>query len=164
MPEPAPLPTGPARPLAPGGAAGTGAARTRLEVEMAAHEGAIDTAHELVERLFAEHEDVSPRDRFRFETAVIEVLANIVEHAFTADDVAGMRRLTLCLAVTDTELVANLSDNGQPAGVDLGVVTMPEEDAESGRGLALALQAVDHLGYVHADGCNFWDLRCRWAT
>ncbi len=136
-------------------------AATRLEVEMAAHAGAIDTAHELIERLFVEHDDVSARDRFRFETAVIEVLANIVEHAFTMDDEAGLRRLTLTVSATDAELAAHLCDNGQPAGVDLSDVTMPEDEAESGRGLALTLRAVDDLRYRHAEGRNYWDLRCR---
>lgn len=138
-----------------------GGAATRLEVEMAAHAGAIDAAHGLVERLFVEHDDVSDKDRFRFETAVIEVLGNIVEHAFTVDDAEGLRRLTLTVSATDTELTAHLSDNGQPAGIDLSEVTMPEDDAESGRGLALTLRAVDELGYHHTEGRNYWDLRCR---
>lgn len=137
-----------------------GVSSTRFEVEMAAHEGAIDHAQDLVEKLFGEHPDVSGRDRFRFETAVVEVLANIVEHAFSGDDVSGVRRLRLTLAATPTELTALLADNGEPAGVDLSAVIMPGEDAESGRGLALALAAVDDLQYRHVEGRNYWDLRC----
>ncbi|VXB48040.1 ATP-binding protein [Nocardioides sp. AX2bis] len=137
-----------------------GVPSTRFEVEMAAHEGALDHAQDLVEKLFGEHPDLSARDRFRFETAVVEVLANIVEHAFTGDEVAGLRRLRLTLTVTPTELTALLADNGEPAGVDLSAVIMPGEDAESGRGLALALAAVDDLQYRHVGGRNYWDLRC----
>lgn len=147
--------------LDPVGSEGVGS--TRFEVEMTAHEGAIDHAHDLVEKLFGEHPDVSDRDRFRFETAVVEVLANIVEHAFSGDDLAGLRRLRLTLSASPTELTALLADNGEPAGVDLSAVIMPGEDAESGRGLALALAAVDDLKYRHVDGRNYWDLRCHRA-
>lgn len=158
MPDPLPDPLPDPVPPHPGlsGAVAT----TRFEVEMAAHEGAIDTAQDLVASLFTEHADVSGRDRFRFETAVVEVLANIVEHAFDTDDVPGLRRLRLTLAVSPTELTAALADNGEPAGVDLSAVIMPGEDAESGRGLALALAAVDDLQYRNTDGRNYWDLRC----
>ncbi len=138
--------------------------RTALEVDMAAHEGAIDLAHDLIERLYAEHEDLADRDRFRFETAVVEILANIVEHAFAADEEPGVRRLSLRVAVDPDQLHAHLSDNGRPSDVDLSQVTMPDEDAESGRGLALALRAVDDLTYRHADGRNHWQVLCRRAT
>ncbi len=141
-----------------------GVPTTRFEVEMTAHEGAIDTAQDLVASLFAEHADVSGRDRFRFETAVVEVLANIVEHAFSSDEVPGLRRLRLTLAASPTELTAALADNGEPAGVDLSAVIMPGEDAESGRGLALALAAVDDLQYRNVGGRNYWDLRCHRET
>ncbi len=135
-------------------------ATTRFEVEMTAHEGAIDTAQDLVASLFAEHPEVSARDRCRFETAVVEVLANIVEHAFATHEVPGARRLRLTLAASPTVLTAELADNGEPARVDLSTVIMPGEDAESGRGLALALAAVDDLQYRNVEGRNFWDLRC----
>ncbi len=153
MPDPT---AGPSRPAS--------VPTTRFEVEMAAHEGAIDTAQDLVATLFVEHADVSAADRFRFETAVVEVLANIVEHAFSSDEVPGLRRLRLTLAVSPTELTAALADNGEPAGIDLSDVIMPGADAESGRGLALALAAVDDLGYRNVEGRNYWDLRCHRGT
>lgn len=149
MPDPIPDPVG-----------SEGVSSTRFEVEMSAHEGAIDHAQDLVEKLFGEHPDLSGRDRFRFETAVVEVLANIVKHAFSSDEVVGARRLRLTLLATPTELTALLADNGEPAGIDLSAVTMPGDEAESGRGLALALAAVDDLQYRHVEGRNYWDLRC----
>lgn len=128
---------------------------------MPADEDALGGAHDLLERLLDDVADLDLKDRFRFETAVIEVLGNIVEHAFTADDPAGLRRLTLCLSASDDSLEAHLSDNGQPNGLDLSAVTMPDEDAESGRGLALTLRSVDDLRYRNEDGRNHWDLVCR---
>ena len=44
--------------------------------------------------------------------------------------------------------------------MDLSTVIMPCADAESGRGLALALAAVDDLQYRNVEGRNVWGLRC----
>jgi serine/threonine-protein kinase RsbW len=41
---------------------------------------------------------------------------------------------------------------------------MPGAEAESGRGLALALAALDHLEHQRVDGRNRWLLRCDCAT
>ena len=37
---------------------------------------------------------------------------------------------------------------------------MPDDDAETGRGLAMALATLDHLGYEQVEGRNLWELRC----
>ena len=37
---------------------------------------------------------------------------------------------------------------------------MPDADAESGRGLALAAAAVDDMSYERVEGRNHWRLRC----
>ena len=106
---------------------------------------------------------VSVGDRTRFEMAVVEVVGNIVEHAFEADADARGRRLTVELRVTPEQIEGTLSDNGLPAELDLGSVTMPDQDAVSGRGLALAVAAVDDLAYERVGGRNRWRLLCRRA-
>ena len=53
-----------------------------------------------------------------------------------------------------------LSDNGCPAELDLSRVTMPDEESESGRGLAMAMSALAELAFAHEEGRNVWDLRC----
>jgi serine/threonine-protein kinase RsbW len=96
--------------------------------------------------------------------ALVEVVGNIVEHAFEADARAVGRVLAVELRLTVDQVEALLSDNGLPAELDLGSVTMPGEDALSGRGLALAVAAVDDLRYERVDGRNHWRLLCRRAT
>lgn len=99
------------------------------------------------------------RLRFGFETAVAEIAANIVEHTRRNDQQAG-RRYTVELDATDHELVAVLTDNGRPSDVDLAAVTMAEVDEESGRGLAIAIAALDRLEHRHEGGHNVWTLVC----
>jgi serine/threonine-protein kinase RsbW len=136
----------------------------RLELAAPADPEMLDLVHALLEQLWASHPDVSETDRIRFETAVIEILANIVEHAFELDgeagDTARVRRFDVSLGATDEELLASFGDNGLPIALDLSDVTMPDELAESGRGLALATAALDDLSYERVDGRNHWKLLC----
>lgn len=99
------------------------------------------------------------RLRFGLETALAEIAANIVEHTRRADQEAG-RRYTVELDATDRELVAVLTDNGLPVDIDLAAVTMADADEESGRGLALAIAALDRLEHRHEGGHNVWTLVC----
>ena len=99
------------------------------------------------------------RLRFGLETALAEIAANIVEHTRRTDQEAG-RRDTVQLDATDRELVAVLTDNGLPADVDLASVTMADVDQEGGRGLALAIAALDRLEHRHEGGHNVWTLAC----
>lgn len=132
-----------------------------LERSMPTTTDAVDLAHEQLAQLWAADGDVSPLDRTRFELAVIEILGNIVEHAWAADQGhPSERRLTLELDLTPERLLAVLSDNGVPTSVDLSAATMPDEDAESGRGLALSLAAVDALDYAREGARNVWRIRC----
>jgi serine/threonine-protein kinase RsbW len=136
----------------------------RLELAAPADPEMLDLVHSLLEQLWSTHPDVAERDRVRFETAVIEVLANIVEHAFALDGVpeaqARVRRFDVALGVTDDELLAAFADNGLPIELDLSDVAMPDELAESGRGLALATAALDDLVYERVAGRNHWRLLC----
>lgn len=99
------------------------------------------------------------RLRFGLETALTEIAGNIVEHTRRTDREAG-RRYTVELAADDRELVAVLTDNGLPADVDLAAVTMADPDQEDGRGLALAIAALDRLEHRHEGGRNVWTLAC----
>ncbi|MDO9379227.1 MAG: ATP-binding protein [Nocardioidaceae bacterium] len=135
---------------------------TRVSLEAAAREDSVDLLHTLVASLWEGSPDVAMIDRIRFETAVIEVMANIVEHAYAIDGegVTG-RRFDVSLLADPTSLVATFADDGRPCEIDLSTVSMPGYDAESGRGLALASAAVDDLAY-HRDGViNHWSITCR---
>jgi len=98
----------------------------------------------------------------RFEMAAVEVLGNIVEHAYRLDvaNPEPQRRFDVTLAVTPTELLAAFGDNGLPMELDLSKAAMPTELEESGRGLALASAALDDFAYFRAEGRNHWRLQC----
>jgi len=133
----------------------------RLELSAPATPEMLDLVHAVLEQLWAGHADVAPSDRVRFETAVIEILGNIVEHAYELDaPAAGDRRFDISLTASSTELVASFGDDGVPMSIDLSAVAMPDELAESGRGLALAMAAVDDLTYAREGGRNLWRLTC----
>lgn len=137
----------------------------RLAVLAPAVPDILDLVHGLLEQLWLGHPEVSDDDRLRFETAVVEILGNIVEHAYELDSGRGTaptesRRFQLVVGVTPGKVLATFGDNGLPAELDLGSVLMPDVDAESGRGLALAKASLDVLDYARVDGRNRWALEC----
>lgn len=133
----------------------------RLELSAPATPEILDLVHGMMAHLFSTHPDISERDRIRFEMSVIEILGNIVEHAYRADvDTPSGRRFDIVLGVTGERLLAHLADNGLPVALDLSGAVMPDELAESGRGLALATAALDDLSYQRIAARNLWDLLC----
>ena len=104
--------------------------------------------------------------RFPFETAIVEIAANVIEHSIRADTaedstVGEGRRFTLELRAEDERLTAVFNDNGLPAEIDLSSVSMADLEDEDGRGLALALLSLESLDYSHEGGRNIWTLVCR---
>lgn len=93
-------------------------------------------------------------DRELFALAVSEIASNIVEHARAREAV----HVTLTLTVSENMLEGVFTDTADPALIDLSAVQMPDWDAESGRGLALALATLDELIHETHDG-NTWRLR-----
>ncbi|MCL8024390.1 ATP-binding protein [Nocardioides bruguierae] len=103
-------------------------------------------------------------DRFRLELAVTEVVGNVVEHAYahvSEEGSAPDHSLTLALDVDHERLRAVVEDDGQAAAVDLSDLSMPDAEAESGRGLPIALASVDELSYARTETRNTWTLTCR---
>ena len=126
-------------------------------------EVAVESLDRVLDELAAfwsEAGDTDARVRFAFETAVAEIAGNVIEHTVAAGSASG-RHFTLDLRADATLLTAVFRDDGLPAEIDLSAITMATEDDESGRGLALALAAVDRLEYQYTDGRNVWTLECR---
>jgi serine/threonine-protein kinase RsbW len=116
----------------------------------------LERTHDEVARLWARHPDVSAADRRRFESGLIEVVGNVVQHGY-----AGRPGpLLVELDVTAAALDAVVWDNGAAPSVDLAQVTMPDPLDESGRGLALALASVDTLRHERVHDRNRWSLHC----
>lgn len=112
----------------------------------------LDRLHDLLGAVWAAHEDVGQADRMSFAIAVTEIAGNIVAHA------GGGRSLDFSVRiwVGPQHLEAAFEDPGQRVAVDLSAVEMPDDLAESGRGLALALRSVDHLEYRREGETNHW--------
>src|SRR3954465_9595262 len=93
------------------------------------------TSIQRVHDLFADFWDqcgpVTLHDRIRFETATMEIANNIAEHGETD-------LFTRTLASGAGVLEALFQDSGPPLRFDPTTRSMPNEMAESGRGLALA--------------------------
>jgi serine/threonine-protein kinase RsbW len=113
----------------------------------------IEVLHDLLARVGTEHPDLSPTDLMLFETAVIEIANNVVEHGLPPGEVTW----TFRLEVLDDRLEAMLSDDGH-ALREAAPAAMPDSLAESGRGIALADAALDHLSYVRREDVNHWRL------
>ncbi|WP_425840357.1 ATP-binding protein [Microbacterium sp. PA5] len=116
----------------------------------------VDAVHAALESLWNAVPDVSDEDRMLFALAVSEVATNVVEHAEGPDHPA----VSIRLEVDPGALTAVLTDDADPALIRLDEVSMPGAEAESGRGLALALAALDELVHEPGQG-NTWRLRRR---
>ena len=119
----------------------------------------LEAVHDLLEDWWTEVGAVPMRTRFGFETAVVEIAGNVVEHTRRLDGTPG-RRFRLTLSADERTLSARFEDNGLPVQVDLSEVSMAPVDDEDGRGLALALAALDRLDHSVVDGKNVWELEC----
>ncbi len=98
--------------------------------------------------------------RNRFATALAEIAANIVRHAYPTGTVRGPIRLRLRL-YTD-RVVGSFADRGiafRPADGTGASRPDPTELAEGGYGLALARASLDRLDYRRTpSGMNCWRL------
>ena len=109
--------------------------------------------HELLERAAAEHADVEPTDAMLFQTAVIEIANNVVEHGRPKGRVSWR----FLIEVRDDRLVATLSDSGEEVAVPLSDA-MPDSLEPTGRGLPIAQATLDEFTYERAGGLNRWQM------
>ena len=115
----------------------------------------LDLVHDLLEQVGREHPDLEPGDLTMFETAVIEVAGNVVEHGRPPGHVSW----TFRLSVLPDRLEGELSDSGEEYGGGTWGTTMPSDLLqEDGRGLALATAVLDSLEYERAATANHWTM------
>jgi serine/threonine-protein kinase RsbW len=108
--------------------------------------------YELLQAFWSDLPDLEPLDRFAFETALVELAGNVVEHADDGDGVTCTIRLT----AEEHSIAAQLQDTGRVADVLLAERTMPDPLAERGRGLAIVQRLVDDLAYERDGAVNRW--------
>ena len=112
----------------------------------------LDAVHELLQTVWEKSPEVSPENQMRFETALIELVSNVFRHADSGDGVA----CALTVDITDMHVAAQLRDTGEPGNFKLIEATMPDELAESGRGIALIQAVVDEFTYEQEGEHNIW--------
>ena len=119
----------------------------------------LDAVQDALAELFAGVPEADGADRMLFETALVEIVGNLVEHARTPTDEPVTIDLTL--AVHPDRIEAVLLDNGVASRVDLTAAAEPVDDlAEGGRGLALVRAAAEVNHTQWTDG-NRWILTRR---
>lgn len=119
-------------------------ALVHLRADLHSDHAALDEMHHLFAELWDEVPLVSDRDRALFSIAVAEIAANVIEHSREVDWV-----WELDLSAWTDRLEASIRHPGPIVERGIGAWTMPEELAETGRGLALA-DAASSLHYSHS--------------
>jgi serine/threonine-protein kinase RsbW len=112
----------------------------------------LNRLHALLDRVREEHSEIDPTELMLFETAIIEIHGNVVQHGQPEGQVV----YTFALEVCDDMLVGVLADNGEAVSDLSEQEGLVGEDAESGRGLDLARAALDELSFVRRDEHNTW--------
>jgi serine/threonine-protein kinase RsbW len=127
---------------------------TALTLEFAVPPADVNTVHHLLEEVWSDAPLISARERFRFETALIELASNVIRHADGGDGL----ECVLTVEVTEDSLRALLIDSGVEGHIDF-TRGMPSEDEESGRGIPLIQALVDRLEYSRDGGRNRWEIQ-----
>jgi len=115
----------------------------------------LNLLHDLLDRVSREHPDVDSADLMLFETAVIEVAGNVVEHGHPPGKVTWAFRIE----IHPDRLEASLSDSGEEYPGGTWGTQMPDPMKETGRGLALATAVLDSLTYERRDDANHWRMQ-----
>jgi serine/threonine-protein kinase RsbW len=114
----------------------------------------LDLLQDLLEQVRREHPDLREADVSMFETAIVEIHGNVVEHGHPP----GRVIYAFELEVSADRLVGVLADTGRAAPDLSGLDELPHELAESGRGLWLARATLDDLQYARMGDRNTWKL------
>lgn len=115
----------------------------------------LNRLQDLLDQVRREHPELDETDVSMFETAIVEIHGNVVEHGRPPGKVVYV----FALEVQADRIVGLLADTGSAvpdlSGLDGGP---PDELAESGRGLWLAKATLDELDYVRIGDRNTWRL------
>jgi serine/threonine-protein kinase RsbW len=114
----------------------------------------VDVVHDGLALLWQDEPSVVDLDRMMFETALIELASNVIQHGSASTTII----CRLHVSADDQELRAVLMDTADPPRIDAGPREMPDEMAESGRGLAFIHALVDSFAYERTEGGNTWTI------
>lgn len=121
------------------------------------NDDAIEAIHNELDSLWDDASFVPDMDRMTFATAVIEAAANIVQHALPVAEKPV--EIDVDISVRPARLIARVSAcNAREPFADDMQASMPDAEAESGRGLALIEALVTTVTFERQDGTNTWIL------
>lgn len=112
----------------------------------------LDTVQDYIQRVWAAWPGLDALDKLKFETALVELAANVLQHADDGRDVRG----SVSITIDDERIRCSITDTSSACDVALQPKEMPDEFAESGRGIAFIQRLVDVLHYERRDGQNLW--------
>ncbi len=112
----------------------------------------VDTVQDLLSAIWAQTPGLDPADRMAAELAIVELAANVIEHANEGGDIA----FSLSISVYDDRIEATVTDSGTVDRVPLSDGTMPDALAERGRGLPLMQLLSDNVEHHRVEGSNHW--------
>lgn len=117
---------------------------------------AIESVHNDLDSLWLDVPFVGDMDQMTFTTAVIESASNIVQHA----EPVGQDPVELGVDIEVQPALLQARVSAYNAKPPFGPMTpgSPDEDAESGRGLALIEALVTTVTFERQDGTNTWVL------
>lgn len=116
----------------------------------------VDRVLDELERLWLTAAEVPVEDRILFGLALSEITTNIAQHNVDAEVTVNV-----AVRVIDGALRADITDSAPPAAIDWEAVSMPEEESESGRGLALSRAVLDEFTHTADERGNRWLLQRR---
>ena len=114
----------------------------------------VDAVHDFLEGIWQADPSIDEMDKMAFETALIELASNVIQHADTGDGVTCV----MSVSAENGLLQASFSDTAEAGGFKMRTATMPDELAESGRGLAFMQMLVDDVRYERIGDRNVWSL------
>ncbi|MBC7725821.1 MAG: ATP-binding protein [Burkholderiaceae bacterium] len=114
----------------------------------------VEKVYRALAALWEDRTDVNEEERMMFETALIELVSNVVQHASSTTTVM----CELGLEATERILRAVLVDTAEPPLVDTQRRAMPDEFAESGRGIPFIQALVDSFDHEREQGRNVWTI------
>jgi serine/threonine-protein kinase RsbW len=124
-----------------------------LVVRVPVGPSSLEEVHAALTQLL-ERAGVDDLDQMLLDTALAEIAGNVLQHG------TGATAISFTGAVSAERVVIELVDDGERVDVDLDELRGALDDplAESGRGLAMALAAVDELRYERTSVGNRWEL------
>lgn len=120
----------------------------------------VDLVHELLSSVWEKAPNTSNRDRFSFETALVELASNVIKHADAGDGVT----YTITIKIHDDAIEAEIVDSGQQMHVELDEHSLPDDLAESGRGIPIIMALVDHISYDRNENLNTWNIKRKFRS